>query len=143
MVFDSENLQKTKCSCSFCNFDEYVQSFALDLVDGFFLTKQLHPTWKSLFLCGNSIPQSWLRDHQRLSLLFELSIDEAAERVYQRTSQPNLQMQHLQTDNKDIPWDIFLVSESLQLLIKEKIPQKYSGGMLLLYLELCKGLFLD
>lgn len=137
MQTDGENLQKS-CSCSLCKQDADIQKFILELVSRFFASKKLHRAWKSRFLCGETIPQGWLRDHQRISRLFDTDINAAVEQVYKWT-----ELQPSQRSSKDGNWDIILVNESLQLLIREGIPQKYAGGMLLMYLELCEGIFID
>jgi hypothetical protein len=41
---------------------------------------------------------------------------------------------------KDVTKDIILVNEALKKIYKSKIPQQFAGGMLLLYLEFCKGI---
>lgn len=44
---------------------------------------------------------------------------------------------------KDVTKDIVLVNEALKKIYKSKIPQQFAGGMLLLYLEFCKGVKIE
>lgn len=41
---------------------------------------------------------------------------------------------------EDVTEDIKLVNESLKKIYNSKIPQQFAGGILLLYLEICKGI---
>ncbi len=135
---NDRNLQKSGCTCSFCECEPSLQTFIHEMVDRFFAKRKLHRAWKSRFLCGDTIPQNWLREHHRLSRLLQFKIDTAVEAIYSKTA-----LMPPPPIKKEAPWDVILVNEALQLLGTEGIPQKYAGGMLLLYLELCEGIFLD
>jgi hypothetical protein len=136
---DGGNLQKSTCNCPFCDCDQGIQEFLIELVDRFFAKQKLHRAWKSRFLCGDKIPKSWLREHSRLSSLIQSDLDEVIKSVYSWTERQPVPL----SNRKDAPWDIILVNEALQLLVSEGVPQKYAAGMLSMYLELCQGVFVD
>jgi hypothetical protein len=136
--------QIENCKCEFCNSPEAIREHIGELVDTHFASRNLHNSWKSRVMCGSQIPKSWLRDHKRVSQLCNVSINDAVEKVYNWTG-PRITAadQKNARTTGDATWDIVLVNETLQLLVRDSIPQKYAGGMLLMHLELCEGLFVD
>lgn len=46
-------------------------------------------------------------------------------------------------EKEDVTKDIKLVNETLKKIYKFKIPQQFAGGILLVYLEVCKGIKIE
>jgi len=117
-------------SCDF--YANHVQDFATQQILRFFSDKELH--------CGGKIPHSLLSNPKRVNLVINLDLDSSVKIFYDHSEKIISEYDLAKSKRTgEASWDIIIVNEVLRLLSTSGIPQQFSGGMLLIYLELVKG----
>lgn len=129
LIEDNES-EDTKNNCQ--NSIDFVKN----CLDTFFQDKNMH--------CGGKIPKYILTDPKKINLVSKLSLLDGVDIAYES-------MKNMTVDNEEdeknkhknmseITEDIKMVNETLKLLSKSGIPQKYAGGVMLIYLKYVKGI---
>lgn len=88
------------------------------------------------FFYGGKIPESLLNTNENIDMLLEYDIIKSVNKAYKMLEGHEL----TGTSLGDVTGDVRLVSRILKKLALSKIPQKFSGGMLLLYLRFVEGI---
>lgn len=105
------------------------KEFLNSCIDRFFADKIMH--------CGGKIPKYILTDPKKISMVSSTTLIDGVKIVYDSMKDSNF----VESKNKgDITEDIKIVNETLNLLCKSGIPQKFAGGMMLIYLKYVKGI---
>lgn len=107
---------------------ENVHEFVKECVSRFFSDKQMH--------CGGKVPKYVISDKAKITLVMSISLLDSVDIAYQ--SLKNLSEDDIKM-NGDVAPDVKLVTESLSVISKAGVPQQFAGGMLLMYLEIVKG----
>lgn len=105
------------------------KEFLKSCIDKFFANKIMH--------CGGKIPKYILTDPKKISMVSSTTLIDGVKIVYDSMKYSNF----VEAKNTgDITEDIKIVNETLNLLCKSGIPQKFAGGMMLIYLKYVKGI---
>ncbi len=146
-IFENENedefLDATKdfhCDDAELNDSLFLDSIKIsvkDHLDIFFASQEFH--------AGGKIPKRMLHCPRRLSMIFNIDISMAVEIAYRSMADTLTQQEiDLARRNSEATKDVILVNEILKRLARSGVPQQFSGGFLLLYLEFCEGInYLD
>ena len=107
----------------FSDVDEFVK----ECIDVFFEDKEMH--------CGGKIPKRVLHSEANIELVKNMNIGDGA-----RTAHKSLEqfdgIEHTNNNDGLISEDIKLM---LDILCNYKIPKAFKAGIMIMYLELCKG----
>jgi hypothetical protein len=87
---------------------------------------------------GQKLNINFLYNKNCIEKLIDMNIPNSTKAIYE--SLKNTSYVEKSKKEKDVTKDIILVNETLKKIYKSKIPQQFAGGMLLLYLEFCKGI---
>jgi hypothetical protein len=87
---------------------------------------------------GEKLDVSLIYDKSNIEKMINTNILDSTNIIY-KTLKDTSYSEKSKTQ-KDVTKDIILVNEALKKIYKSKIPQQFAGGMLLLYLEFCKGI---
>ena len=90
---------------------------------------------------GETLNLKFLYSKFSIEKIFNFNILESTKLIYENLKDTNYIEKS--EKEKDVTKDIILVNESLKKIYKSKVPQCFAGGMLLLYLEFCRGIKID
>lgn len=108
---------------------ENSKDFLKSCIDRFFADKIMH--------CGGKVPKYILTDPRKISMVSSTTLIDGVKIAYDSMKDSNfVELKKI----GDITEDIKIVNETLNLLCKSGIPQKFAGGMMLIYLKYVKGI---
>jgi len=108
---------------------ENSKDFLKSCIDRFFADKIMH--------CGGKIPKYILTDPKKISIVSSTTLIDGLKIVYDSMKDSNFVKAKNTGDTTE---DIKMVNETLNLLGKSGVPQKFAGGMMLIYLKYVKGI---
>jgi hypothetical protein len=92
-------------------------------------------------ISGEKIDIKSLYSKEKIEKLININILESTKIIYPILAK---EKKYISKHKKeDVTEDIKLVNETLKKIYKFKIPQQFAGGVLLLYLEVCKGIKIE
>lgn len=111
------------------DFDNRAEQLAKHFMEQFFANHSLHT--------GGPIPRNLLLNERRVLKVVNLPIMEAVDLAYAAMGT----VHHGASNNKQevVHEDTKTVISILHMLAQAKVPQRFSGGMLCVYLELVEG----
>lgn len=90
---------------------------------------------------GRKLKIEDLYSKEKIEKLININILESTKIIYPILGRED---KYNRKDKKeDVTKDIKLVNETLKKIYKFKIPQQFAGGILLVYLEVCKGIKIE
>jgi len=101
-------------------FVKDVEQFAREEMDRFFSKEEL--------FCGGAIPKDMLNSQEYVTMVLNTDISHGVDAAYKV----------MQSES-----DVAVVNKILEKLSKSGVPKEFAGGILLIYLELVKGVDVD
>jgi hypothetical protein len=92
------------------------------------------------YYCGGSIPHHILYNQKRINLVLDCTFDHAMDIAHEALEKNLTDEDWEYIDAGGVGPDIKSLISVLHSMSDEKVPQEYSPGMLVVYLELCMGL---
>jgi hypothetical protein len=92
-------------------------------------------------ITGNKINIKELYSKEKIEKLININILESTKIIYPILEKDKKYCS--KNKKEDVTNDIKLVNEALKKIYKFKIPQQFAGGILLVYLEVCKGIKIE
>lgn len=111
------------------DFDHRADNLAKHFMEQFFANHSLHT--------GGPIPRNLLHNERRVSKVVNLSIMEAVDLAY--AAMGTVHEGPVNNKKEVVHDDTKAVVSILHMLAEAKVPQRFSGGMLCVYLELVEG----
>jgi hypothetical protein len=112
-------------------FSKDVEEYISDVVVKFFKNKEMH--------CGGPVPIKMLLNENYIKMIREQDISNSVVKAYGLIK--NSQKINCEFNENYVSDDIQLVVSILDDCAKAHIPKCFAGGIMLIYLEYCKGIF--
>jgi hypothetical protein len=90
---------------------------------------------------GRKLKIENLYSKEKIARLIDINILESTKIIYPILNKE--EKYNCKDKKEDVTKDIKLVNETLKKIYKFKIPQQFAGGILLVYLEVCKGVKIE
>lgn len=117
-----------------CN--EYSRDFLRDCIAKFFSDKTMH--------CGGSIPKYMVCSPNRIEMVLNTNLLDCVDRAYlAMRDMVSLEEEMSSRFTGEVTEDIRLVTDALGVLASCGVPQRFAGGIMLLYLRYVKGIKVD
>jgi len=106
-----------------------IHKYVKECIDKFFEDKSMH--------CGGKIPKYMVTNEKKVLMVVSTSLIDSVDIAYE--CMRNISEEDTKT-NGDIATDIKMVNESLSVIGRAGVPQRFAGGMMLMYLKYVKGI---
>lgn len=124
---DEELDQECQVEFEFENFVDDTKSIAKHYIDLFFWDKQLPD--------GSPIPKSSLYDDSNIDRVMNTSVCNGVDIIYKMIDGQYSQ----KSRSGQIPDDVKYITSLMQDCSKARIPKAFASGVVIMYLNLCKG----
>lgn len=132
LIFDGHDDDGQEQGGSEANVNDFVKM----CIEKFFDDKIMH--------CGGKVPKYMVNTPNRVYMVINTNLCEAVDLAYKSLCD------HVSVEDKkianhygEITSDIRMVNDALGILGKSGTPQRFAGGMMILYLKYCKGVKID
>lgn len=113
-----------------------VSEFVKMCIEKFFDDKIMH--------CGGKVPKYMVNTPKKVSMVINTGLCDAVDIAYESLRDyVSPEEKKVAKYHGEITSDIKMVNEALSMLGKSGTPQRFAGGMMILYLKYCKGVKID
>lgn len=112
------------------------REFLTDCIARFFSDKQMH--------CGGAIPKYLVCSPNRVEMVLNTNLLDGVDKAY--IAMRDMVSYDEEMDSRytgEVTEDVRLVTDALGVLARCGVPQRFAGGVMLLYLKYVKGVRLD
>jgi|APGre2960657373_1045057.scaffolds.fasta_scaffold00662_15 hypothetical protein len=134
LLFDGHEDDGQEQSSSEANAN--VNDFVKMCIEKFFDDKIMH--------CGGKVPKYMVNTPNRVCMVINTNLCDAVDMAYKSLRD------HISVEDRkiakyygEITSDIRMVNDALSVLGRSGTPQRFAGGMMILYLKYCKGVKID